>query len=332
MKEETTLTSRHRMRAKFFEAYFISEEFCNKVYLHHHDFFELYFFLSGNIEFVIEGKVYKLVPGDVLIIKPQELHMLNPEGVPGKYERCVIYLSRAFFELIQDQSNLYECFRPGIGENKPHLFHLPDKYREKLIPKVKDLVHESAFLDNRSGHYTCESKEENSIFYRKHEPHGDDFSELIAESLLFEIIALTNRYYRELTGEKIESTGNDIVDRAVTYINDNLTKNLSLDKLAAELFVNKFYLVRIFKKQTGVTPYQYIIKKRLILSKELMYSLVSKPNNIYRHTGFSDYTSFYKAFKKEYSQTPKEFYDICLTDKLDKTQTIAKLNKRLRTS
>lgn len=58
--------------------------------------------------------------------------------------------------------------------------------------------------------------------------------------------------------------------RAIDYIARNIDKNLSLDTIADALFVNKYYLAHVFKETTNTSPHRYILKKRLVLSKQLL--------------------------------------------------------------
>ena len=61
-----------------------------------------------------------------------------------------------------------------------------------------------------------------------------------------------------------------------------------------------------FKEQTGVSVHRYIIKKKMVLAKNLIKNNVSF-NEIYERCGFNDYTSFFRCFKKEYGITPKDY-------------------------
>lgn len=97
------------------------------------------------------------------------------------------------------------------------------------------------------------------------------------------------------------------LDEVFSYIHTHITEDLSLDKLEQVFYVSRHHLIREFKKQTGQTIHQYIIKSRLELSRRYIeqgYSI----NEVYRMGGFNGYNHFFKVFKKTYGITPKEYY------------------------
>ena len=69
--------SRQSMKNKRFEVFHYRDKKLENVSVHHHDFFEIYFFLSGKVTFRVEGKTYHLEPGDLLLISPMEMLWLN---------------------------------------------------------------------------------------------------------------------------------------------------------------------------------------------------------------------------------------------------------------
>ena len=60
--------SRQSMQGKRFEVFHYREKKTEKLQVHHHDFYEVYFFISGNVEYNVEGKSYHLNKGDLLLM------------------------------------------------------------------------------------------------------------------------------------------------------------------------------------------------------------------------------------------------------------------------
>ena len=93
------------------------------------------------------------------------------------------------------------------------------------------------------------------------------------------------------------------------YIDDNLEKELSLEYLSGKFLISKYHIAHIFKANTGISIHQYIMKKRLIACKEAILNNHSISKE-YQMFGFKDYSSFYRAFKKEFGISPKEYRDL----------------------
>lgn len=98
-----------------------------------------------------------------------------------------------------------------------------------------------------------------------------------------------------------------IIDDIFAYISEHLTEELSLDKLSEEFYVSKYYICREFKRLTGLSIHSYITKTRL--SQCCKYIEADMPiHEVYQLGGFGGYNHFFKAFKKEYHMSPKEYY------------------------
>ena len=97
-----------------------------------------------------------------------------------------------------------------------------------------------------------------------------------------------------------------LVRSALAYINENLSQTITLEQLAARFYVSKYHLSHAFSREMGVSVYRYILLRRLLLARQLMAAGESA-GGACRACGFTDYTSFYRAFKSEYGISPREF-------------------------
>ena len=93
----------------------------------------------------------------------------------------------------------------------------------------------------------------------------------------------------------------------ISYINEHITESLSLDMLAEQFLVSKYYLLHTFKEYTNLSVYQYIISKRISHAQNLMPEGMP-PGNAAQASGFNDYAGFYRAFVKQVGVTPQAFY------------------------
>ena len=65
---------RQTMRTDTFEVFHYKEPKPDTVEVHHHDFYEVYFLLGGQVEYWVEGRILRPSIGDLLLINPMELH------------------------------------------------------------------------------------------------------------------------------------------------------------------------------------------------------------------------------------------------------------------
>ncbi len=83
-------------------------------------------------------------------------------------------------------------------------------------------------------------------------------------------------------------------------------ESLSLDDLSNTFFASKYVLLREFKKYTGISIHQYLLIRRILNAQELIRSGV-KPKEACIQCGFSDYSSFYRAFKARCGSSPEQY-------------------------
>lgn len=146
------------------------------------------------------------------------------------------------------------------------------------------------------------------LVYLKEE--NNEFADnLYIKSMLSIVLVLVLRscIYAE-PKQKIRKNKPFLVDDIFTYINNHITEEISLDHLEKEFYVSKFHISREFKKATGLTLHRYIVKTKLDLCKKL----IEEGNAIVyiaRICGIGSYNNLFRAFKKEFGITPKEYYN-----------------------
>lgn len=134
--------------------------------------------------------------------------------------------------------------------------------------------------------------------------HQNELFYSLAESIItdqrFVFDHLTNLdFKKDLTNEEVFRS----VLNAKSFIDENLTANLSLESIAIQTGISKYHFIRVFKSAFGISPYQYQKRKRLQLAK---LDLI-KGNDIFFTAilyGFPDVPTFSKAFKQQFGQTP----------------------------
>lgn len=276
-------SKRQTMMNPTYEIHHYKDSYLEEIALHHHDFYEIYFFISGEVNYLIESRNYQLKPGDILLISPLELHHphILPQNEEAPYERIVLWISRIYLEELSSlESDLSKCF------------DIKSKNHTNLLRPREDDKAMFTFL-------TEQLLEESS--YRQ---FGGD---LAARSLITQILIRLNRYLlKEQAEVKTMDQSERIISDILRYINENLSSEISLDDLSSRFFVSKYHLSREFRRLVGTSVYRYIIQKRLLTAKQMMISGES-PTSVSAACGFGDYTSFYRAFRGEYGISPKKF-------------------------
>lgn len=278
---EQTFTTRQYMLNPHFEFFHYKDTPELEVEYHNHDFYEIYFLISGKVTYVIEGKYYRLRPGDIMLINNKELHRpIIEEGCI--YERIVIWLDPGFIKSRStDGTDLSMCFET-ISRNKYNLL----RPGSEMLNTIKGILYR---LNNAAA----------GISYG---------SNILKDLYLTELIVYLNKAFIETYNDEIEE---DIIyDRKVNdiifYINRHLDENLSLEALSSRFYTSKYHLLREFKKHTGHTLHSYIHRKRLITAKQLL-SEGNRVTDVCQSCGFGDYSNFIRAFRRAYGMSPKKF-------------------------
>ena len=271
--------SRQSMKDKRFEVFHYRDKKMDNVSIHHHDFFEVYFFLSGRVSFKVEGKSYHLEPGDLLLINPQELH--QPDiGQDTLYERIVLCIDRTYLAGLSNAAgaDLTACF-DNDAPGHTNLLR-PSKLRRAALSQLLDRLTREYYSD-----------ELGSFAY--------------AQGLLTQFMVEVNRLVQSsVYTEKREEP--DLVSQVLSYIGNHYHENITLESLASEFFVSKYHLSHEFSHRVGTSVYRYVIFRRLLQARELISS-GQTPGEVYQNCGFGDYANFYRAFKGEYGISPREF-------------------------
>lgn len=127
-------------------------------------------------------------------------------------------------------------------------------------------------------------------------------SPVLKETYLIQLLAVLN----SLKGEEPETRSYDGKTQTVlTYINENISGDLSVDGLAALVHLSKYHFMRRFKEDTGQTVHAYVRQQRLLYASRLIREGVPAVQAAVR-SGFDDYSVFYKAFKDNFGISPKE--------------------------
>lgn len=246
--------------------------------IHLHECCEILFCLSDGKSFFIDDKIYDVLSNDVFVINPFEAHKITSEEF-SKFKRYVLHIHPTFlYANSTAESSLAHCFD-----------------------------HRSKNTSNRLSLNDDESAVLTDLFEKlsKNYEFGDD---IIKTAAVLEILAVINKHFIEKNAEYKYSnkSNNQTLIAALKYINDNLSQELTIDKVAESCFVSTVTLTSLFKRCMGISPAKYITSKRMTVAKKLLKngeSVVASAEKC----GYCDYTSFIRAFKRITGTSPGRF-------------------------
>ncbi len=270
------------MMTSRFEVYHYRAPYFKSLDVHSHDFLECYLFLDGSVTYYIEDQAYDLLPGDLLMIPPGNMHRPVLSEVPAVYERMVLWLNMDYLGSMDTaDGRLLEHLGRFNGETG-YLVHLEQsdlamvqELFTRLIPLARD---ENCYSALRQQALIC--------------------------TLLTTVCAAAEA--GALQGRRRPAFIPDIL----RYIDAHYTAPLTLDTIAGAFYVSKYHLSRKFREYAGATVYDYIILKRITLARKLIREGVPAAEAGVQ-CGFSDYANFYRTFTKRTGMTPRQFKQTC---------------------
>ena len=239
--------------------------------VHCHSFFELYYFLSGEVRYMVEGVTYELAPHTLLLMAPAVLHGIRLLA-EGPYERYVIQFA---------------------GEELPPAYRdfllQPFLYRENGGQVVYTPVSETALVPYFDSLIACASlppKEQETE------------SAIVLPDLLLQV----RRLYRA-RGIRPTPALPKAVSDALAFINRHLSDPFALPDVAAACFVSEHQLGKRFREVMGEPVMQYISRKRAITAQHYIRS-GTPAQEAARLCGFRDYSVFFRTYKKILGHPP----------------------------
>jgi AraC family transcriptional regulator len=133
---------------------------------------------------------------------------------------------------------------------------------------------------------------------------------LYAESLANVLAVHLLRHYTAAGGDMrrfIGGLSGQRLRRVLAFIADNYERDLSLDDLASEAGMSTFHFAREFKRATGTTPHQHLIKFRVEQAKSLLAEGAMPLAEVGLRTGFSHQSHFNRLFRKLTGTTPQSY-------------------------
>lgn len=261
-----------------FRLFHLTDKESHEINTHYHDFDKITIFIKGKVSYMVEGRTYELKPYDIVLVKHNDMHRLTVDN-SIVYDRIIVYISPNFMNAYKtDNYDLNFCFQKAQAEHS-NVLRIPSLEKSSLFHSIVRL--ENSFSD--SGYA----------------------SELYKQVLFLEFMVHLNRAALKNRLEFIDTENISKVGGILQYINDNLSDDLNIDRIADTFFVSKYYMMRQFKQETGYTLGNYISRKRLLLAKELILSGVPGTRACF-DCGYKDYSTFLRAYRRLFGESPRD--------------------------
>lgn len=248
-------------------------------FFHNHDGYELFFLLNGDLNYYIEQVGMHLGRGDLVLIKPYDFH--RRDVVKGdSYERIVINIRDPYMsKLSTEKTDLSGCFH-NLSKGKGNILKLNDQQLIEYTLSAQRLINE------------LESNE-----------FGSD---ILTDTYLKQILIMVNRISIKDNYVGIKNIMPSLVSNTIAFIEQHIHEEITLDILSDYFHHNGTYISRCFKKITGITLQQFIIRKRITVAKKYLYEGYC-PNEACFLSGFNDYSNFSRTFAKQVGLSPKKY-------------------------
>lgn len=235
---------------------------------HTHEEYEVYFLFTGQRDYFIRDRTYRVERGNFVFIEKEELHRTIDTGVPN-HERVVINFT----------ASLLGGF-PLHGLSGVISLPPQDQYKGETL--VRELV--------------CEAKGDAA---------GRD---IMLESLLRQLLLLVFRAQAEQPKMEAQpSTVHQTISAVAAYVGSHYQEVLRLKDVANRFFVSPYYLSRKFKQCTGFGFSEYVQLVRIREAQRLLRETDLRMIEVAVHIGIESVASFYKLFKNANGCTPLQY-------------------------
>ena len=240
-------------------------------HIHAHEFYEAYFFISGQVDYIVDGIEYHPQPYSLILIGADVPH--------GYWIRTDMPYERYSFHFLPEllTGRNREAFLSAFQPTAPYLdrlsgFHLESYFESVIACTQMDTELQSLSLPVRM------------------------------ESLLSQILYIRRR--NDASPPNPKEKGYSPMN-LITYIHDHIREPLTLDYLSSLFLVGKNQLNRIFREATGTTIIRYINQRRSAIAMQSILRGLS-PAEAAQDAGFQDYSTFFRAYKACYHISPSQ--------------------------
>ena len=244
----------------------------------HDDIVEINFVREGSGIYIIDNRRYKISKGDIIICNSKVVHdedsMFNKDLI--RYDLAV--------------SNIQ---KPDIRTNC------------LISDHVKPILNAGDYYDDL-----------NNLMYVLFSQlvTKNDYAEQTCHYIMMSILTLCTHIIENTQPEHLETPAfnhkYNVVEEVKKYVNNHYSDELTLEDLANGVNLNPQYLSRIFKKETGYSPIQYVVRRRIGEAQTLLIKSKLSITEIASRVGYGNPNYFNVLFTKKVGLSPSEYRKI----------------------
>lgn len=246
---------------------------------HYHDYYEIYYMLSGQRIYFIHDRSYSVEQGDLVFINKLAVHKTMQNG-EAAHERAIIHFDN---ELLQPLAESHVKLLLSPFRQQSHVIRLPRQEQLAADQLIRRLLNE---IQQKQPGY-----------------------ELIPKQAVIELLLTVARYlqWNEPAPLHLATPIHAKISEIVRYINTHFSEVLRLGTLAEQFYISPYYLSRMFKEITGFAIPDYVALTRIKESQRLLRETTMTVSDIAAAVGFDNFSHFGKTFKKITHLSPREY-------------------------
>ena len=240
---------------------------------------------EGEAQIHLPKQVVRLRPGYLYIVPAYTLHSYECEGLFVHYYLHV-------YEGFKSEMNLMEQYDfpievAGCHDDELLLQRMCEQHPQAQLPSSNPQTYDNA------AQFTDYVRRYRDIpLWQKMELRGS-------------ILMLFSRFLRAAVPH--EWTTDERMKRVQEHIHSHICENVDIEELADVACITKPYLIRLFKKEFGTSPVQYINSKKVERAQLLLYTTDIPVKEVAYELGFNDHSYFIRMFRKVTGITPQEY-------------------------
>lgn len=245
---------------------------------HFHNGYEMIFITQGSSTFTIDNKKHTYNKGDLLFLNNLQRHTMDI--VDNPYSRYMLIIDDNYLDSVIQEREILSIFKNKTDDTR-NKFSIKPEHLKFVINTLNEMNN------------TYESK--------------NDFWEIEFISSFSKLLVFLYREYKDHFPVISKDKNFKLILEVQQFIDKNFRKEISLDLLADNFFISKYYLSHKYKEITGFTIKQYILLKQIAYAKNKLFYTEDSITDISLQSGFNSQSNFIRIFSKKESMTPLQF-------------------------